>query len=576
MRPAPERAVAPTRLYLTLPTGITRRQFGNDLAVAPDGKTLAYVARSQRAVPALFVKAGSDLDAVEVPGTGGAVGPFFSPDGSQVGFIRSAFFAGGLEVISLSGGAPQVLVDSGVAASSAVWGADGFIYFAAVSVTGGSTAIRRIRERGGPVEELLSSDSATALGSTGTPHVFPLPNGKGLLFTIWDPNGRSQVAVLDLRSGAVVPLMRGMRPVHVRTGHVIYSLDDAILAVPFDQDRFELTGPAVTLIPQVSVDRAIGSGEFAVSDAGTLAYLQPADSGNQTVVRIDMDGAVVPIDPGWNAIGVEQPALSPDGRRLVVSVDGSIWVKVLDRGPLTRLTFGEATDSRPMWHPDGRHILFYRNRGALSDTIYVRSADGTGTEQVLVADELGAADARWSPDGQWIVYRTSMESSGGGDIKLLRVGDSTAITLLGGSYGEMTPQLAPDGRWLAYASNESGRYEVYVRPFPNVDEGRWQISSGGGTQPRWSREGRQLFYRSDDDAMMAAEVTTRPGFTPGTVRRLFSTASFDIGVFAQMDYDVLPDGGGFVTVSSPSGESDPVVMVFDWFDELRTRVLADR
>ena len=570
-RPTPAEPRQPTRLHVALPGGLSQRQFGNDLAIGPDGRTLAYTSRNARDVPTLFVKRGDELEASEVPGTEGAAAPFFSPDGATLGFVRSSFYVGSLEVIALSGGAPQVLVDSGVTAAGAGWGPDGFVY--ASSASGG---LVRVPASGGSAEEILAAERVAELGALGAANPFPLPNGNGVLFTLWDPNGNSDVGVLDLRSGAVRVVTRGLRPVFLPTGHVVLTLGATLQAVPFDQDRLALTGPSVTLVTRMGLDRTMTFGEYAISNGGTLVYEERSDSGTQRVVRVGRDGVTTELDPDWSGVGLGMPAVSPDGSRMAVSVDGSIWVKVLDRGPLTRLTFGDGQDSRPMWHPDGRRILFYRNRGALGDTIFSQRADGVGTAEVLVADERGAADARWSADGQWLVYRTSMETPGAGDIKALEAGDTTPTSLLTGAYSEMTPALSPDGHWLAYASDESGRYEVYVRPFPDVEGGRWQVSSSGGVQPVWSRNGRELFFRSDDDAMMVAQVATDPVFSLGTVRRLFSTEGFEGGVFAQQEYDVLPDGDGFMMISAPGGESEPVVMVFDWFEELRARVPAGR
>jgi Tol biopolymer transport system component len=271
--------------------------------------------------------------------------------------------------------------------------------------------------------------------------------------------------------------------------------------------------------------------------------------------------------------------LSPDGRRVAVGVGASvgglnIWVKQLDKGPFTRLTFG-GQDRRPVWSPDGRVVAFVRD--TLSTAIVVvRPADGSGPDRRLARIDRQIQEVAWSRDGRWLLLRTDNGTAGAGDIVGVRTsGDSTPVPLVSSPFTELHPALAPDGRWLAYTSNESGSNEVYVRPFPNTSGGQSQVSNGGGSEPRWSSDGRELFFLSAGGRLVAAEIATGPSFAVRELRSLFDVSGFSVEPFHQ-GYDVSSDGRSFIFAAprqSATGLRTPqVVQVDNWFADVRLRL----
>jgi Tol biopolymer transport system component len=321
--------------------------------------------------------------------------------------------------------------------------------------------------------------------------------------------------------------------------------------------------------------------QITTSASGTLAYLAgPAGINRSEAVWVSRDGQAVPVDSTWVVLPSSTSgwALSPDGDRLAISVmDESsrenVWIKELDRGPVSRLTFGASVDTRPRWTPDGSSVTFLSDREG-DQSLYQRSADGTGTDTLVFDVEAAIWEALPSPDGQWIVMRT-----GGADnirdIVALRVGQDTVPTpLLTAPYDEEGPALSPDGRWLAYVSTETGRREVFVRPFPDVESGKWQVSTSGGVSPVWARSGEELFFLNGNQELVSQAVLPGAAFQRGGQQVLFSTAGY-----REMEnyhsFDVSPDDQRFLmlrpkaTAAGQSTEDAPVlVMVENWLDEV--------
>jgi Tol biopolymer transport system component len=292
-----------------------------------------------------------------------------------------------------------------------------------------------------------------------------------------------------------------------------------------------------------------------------------------------MGGAVAAVDSGWSG-QFTSFALAPDGRQLAVgSGTGvgalNVWIKQLDRGPFTRISFGGA-DRRPVWSPDSRMVAFVRD--TLTTSIVVgRYADGSRPDSVLVSIDRQVQEVDWSRDGAWLVVRTDNGSTGAGDLVGIRTnGDTTPVPMVASPFTELNPAISPDSRWLAYVSNESGQNEVFVRPFPNTDDGRWQVSTGGGYQPRWAPDGTALYFIEPSSArLMTVSVTTRPTFAAGQARALFNTSGFTIDGF-HTSFELTPDGRQFVftaprqataTIAPPQ-----LVRVDHWFRELETRL----
>jgi serine/threonine-protein kinase len=546
-------------------------RFGPRIALSPDGAQLVYVGPSESGAAQLWVRERDQLNARPLPGTDGAIAPFFSPDGRNVGFFTPGPTT--LRVASLGGGPPVTVADSGVGLIGATWAPDGHIYLDGPAGQG----MMRVPATGGVVEPASVLDSV----QNETSHHWPasLPGGKGVLFSISHDAltnlDQVDIAVLDLETRTHQILVRGVAARYAPTGHLVYvTSDGSLMAAPFDEDRLELTGPAVALTDGIAL-RLWGSTDLAISESGTLMYVTGgvAEDPNE-MVWVDRDGRHTAMDPGW--VGeFYTPALSPDGSRLAMAMIGDagrdLWVKQLDTGPLSRLTFPEGADHRPWWTRDGRSLLFVTERGDTRD-LYRRRADGVGRAEPLLVLPEAVNQAQLSPDGEWLIYRTGRVNSL--DIHARRTsGDTAAIPLIADpNIDEHSPALSPDGRWLAYLTDESGRWELYVRPFPNVNDGRWQVSTSGASEPVWAHSGRELFYKNAADEMMVSEVRTGPTFVVGQHSVLFSASDYYSYSF-HPQYDVAPDGERFVMIRFRAvGDAGNLVVVENWLDELVERV----
>jgi Periplasmic component of the Tol biopolymer transport system len=481
----------------------------------------------------------------------------------------------------VTGGPPITLATPGAGSGGgAAWGVDGWIYF---DTPGG---LARIRADGGAPEPLVTYDSAA--GEIG--HAWPeaLPNGKGLIYRSrrnLDPSDFDIVA-FDLKTRTRHTLTKGLLARYVDPGYlVLLRADGAVLAAPFDQDQLKLTGPAVPLFEGV-MTKPFGSADIAISSTGTLAYvpgLASSVGGVAELVYVSREGAITPLDPPVtiNPSANRGMSLSPDGSRLALDVVGvaspDIWIKQLPSGPLSRLTFEGRGSFRPTWTPDGRSVVYIATSDSGGQAIWKKRADGsTAAELIWQAPGQILAEGLLSRDGQWLIYRVNL-NDGNRDIYAVRLGrDTVPIPLLTGSCLEQGASLSPDNRWLAYTSNESGADEVYVRPFPNANAGRWQISTRGGSAARWSHSGRELFFESAGGDFMVVPVTPGPTFAPGEARRLFPLGSGLFGSFIVPDYDLTPDDKRFITVRLAIVNQAPgagqLVVVDNWDEELKAKM----
>jgi serine/threonine-protein kinase len=297
-------------------------------------------------------------------------------------------------------------------------------------------------------------------------------------------------------------------------------------------------------------------------------------------VWITRQGAASPVDSGWT---FDRPfnggmTLSPDGTRLAVAIAGEptsdIWIKQLDRGPLSRLTFEEFLKYRPVWSPDGRMVTYIADPGNNNAALYRKRADGSGEAERLVGSDKSLAEALWSRDGEWLVVRTTLPSR---DIQGFRPGGDTTLTPIVASprFDERAPSLSPDGRWIAYQSDETGKSEIYVRPFPRADDGRWQVSTAGGEEPLWSHGGSEIFFRATSGEMMTVPVTTSPAFSAGVPTPLFQAKPYARSL-SYRAYDVSADDRRFVMLrpvaDSVAPPSSQLVVVDNWFVELKPKL----
>jgi eukaryotic-like serine/threonine-protein kinase len=531
---------------------------GVDIALAPDGSWFVYVGEAPGGSTQLWRRGLEELVEVALPGTEGASAPVVSPDGELVAFVA----AGAIRTIALRGGPPATVVPAGGAPA---WGTDGMIYFGRdgltyrVPATGGDPVVftERVENR----VQMLHQ---------------PLPDGAGLLLTlVVGTPAQARIGAVGPAGGAVRDLLAGTMGRYSATGHIVYATaDGTLMAAPFDPRRLDVTGPSVPLVEGVVVDRDATS-QFALSGSGTLLYGTGAGSVSE-LVWVSRSGVVEAVDPDW--VGeFGSPALSPDGTRLAVAVQGptsmDIWVKQLDRGPSARLTLDGGRNDYPVWTPDGRSVTFTSDRASPSFDLWSRRADGTGEPVLELDEESAVAEALWSPDGEWLIYRTSINVQGRGDILGHRRGqDSAPVPLLASAFTETQPAISPNGRWMAYASNETGQTQIFVVPFPNTSDAKWPVSVVGGSEPAWSRDGRELFYRSVQRGMMAVSVETERGFSIGATSVLFSDVDY-LRSIARRQYDVTADGERFILIRPVGAERESqLILVQNFSEELKRRV----
>ena len=385
----------------------------------------------------------------------------------------------------------------------------------------------------------------------------------------------SQIAVLSLDTGERKTLTQGTYPRYVPSGHIVFAREASLWAVPFDVERLELTGTAVPMVDGVWVSPESGSAQFAIASNGTLVYARgDAYDNARTLVWVDRAGNEEPLEAEPRRY--LDARLSPDGTRIALRLteqaSSSIWIWELARATLTRFTFDGAIDWSPIWTPDGTRIAFASDRGGLPD-IYWKAADGTGAVEKLGESENARVPQSFSPDGKQLVYR---ETARRYDLGTLTVGGS-AEPLLANDVSELNADISPDGRFIAYESDASGEEEIYVRPFPNVDEGRWQISIDGGVQPVWSPDGRELFYLTaattlaSTVGLMAVPTETSPSFAHGNPSVVFEGSYANRFVTRDRTYDIAPDGERFLMVKLLGAGQDStteLIIVQNWFQEL--------
>jgi serine/threonine-protein kinase len=532
--------------------------------LARDGSRIVYVGPDSAGGDQLWLRDLNSLTARPLPGTGGAMAPFLSPDGESVAYFTGT--PGDLRVVSTSGG-PSLTV---VRDSAQPWGGDwtkaGTIYF-----TDGQGHVARVSSGGGLIEVVSHHDSAS--GVIEHDWVQVLPGGKRALVQLWHSSiADTEIGLLDLETGSATPLFQAAYARYIPTGHIVYvTVGGSLLSVPFDHSRGTLTGSPIAIAEQIHVDGSSGAAQFSISDNGVLAYMPGGGSGSAQVVWVDRAGTRSPVDSAWGG-QFGTVALSPDGSRLAVSVLGSdgeqLWVKQLPSGPLSRLTFGGASNNRPAWTPDGRRLAFVSAREGTLRQLWIQRADGSAAAELLAADARSVEEVAWMPGGERLLFRLG-STNRSRDLYLATVGDTGRQVLLSGPSDEFAPAVSPDGKWFAYVSNESGRSEVFVRLLDDPGAGRTQVSVDGGDEPRWAHSGEELFYRTRRGEMMAAEVTLGATFSAQPPRVLFVAPNFVTDLYHHA-YDVSRDGR-FLMIAQAVGDNTELVMVFNWFDELRGR-----
>jgi serine/threonine-protein kinase len=496
-----------------------------------------------------------------LPATDGAVSPFFSPDGKSLGF----FALSRLRTINLESSETKDLADA-PNARGGWWADDGFIYYA----PGNGGGIWKVPSNGGEATEVTTLDRSKGEISHRWPQV--LPGGKAMLISAWTGPARDNrfVEVVRLDTGRRETIATGDSGRYSPSGHILLSRLDTLMAVPFDLEQLSASG-AVIKTPDTARVGSEGA-PFAVSHRGDLVNL-PGDP-HRTDARltwVDRDGRTEAVK--IPAQDIANTVLSPDGRRAAFNVHGAtndIGIVEFERGVVTMLTTSSGGSQAPVWSPDGRRIAYRGTRKGFRN-IWVKSVDGTSDEQQLTHGDGVHTPTSWSPDGKNLLYYDATTSSSGWDLWMVSVADGKTQPIVNIAQRQYAAQWSPDGRWIAYTSDESGRDEVYVIPFPLTGQ-RWRVSTEGGAEPAWSHDQRDLFYRGGKK-VWAADVRTSPVFSVGTPRALFDDI-FVVGPNGVTGYSVTLDGKRFL-FGQPVQPDPPIThiqMVVNWFTELRRAV----
>lgn len=556
---------AVSRMTINLPDGepLALAKFGplgigrTSMALSPDGAQLVYVV-DHHGKSQLYLRALDQFDARAISGTEGAYSPFFSPDGRSLGF----FSGNKLKKVSLQGGEPVTLCEARIP-HGASWGPDDTIVFADSE----GVNVSRVSASGGKPETVSRGKDRSDRA------FYPefLPGGKAVLISIkgFHNPDYGVIALLSLPTGERRVLLEGgTNPRYAASGHIVFARSGAIMAVPFDLARLEVTGSPVTLIEGVRIEEW-GAAQFALSPEGMLVYASggPAWIGNLTWV--DQQGNSKPLAAPAQAYG--PLTLSPDGQRVALTVVGAtsdVYIYDLTRNTFNRLTT-EGWNYRPVWTPDGKRIIFQRSSGPNQSQIVSQLADGSGAEEVLTTSESARWPSTLSSDGKVLAFQQN-DPETGMDLNILPFeGDRQPYSWLKTKFNEWGAAISRDGKWIAYTSDESGQYEVYVRPFSGSG-GKRQISTAGGEEVTWSPDGRTLFYR-EGQKWMSVAVQTQPDFSAETPKFMFEGPYLNV---PGVSYDVAPDGQRFMMLEE-SLKQPPTThlnVVLNWFEELKQRV----
>ncbi|HEX6313247.1 MAG TPA: protein kinase [Gemmatimonadaceae bacterium] len=529
--------------------------------VAPDGRSVIYCNGLQ-----IWMRRLEDLAATGVrAGAGGCYAASFSPDGRQLALLS---VPNGVRVVSLTGESPprampvKDLPDVPIYGGGIEWASDGQIYIAS------RTVLLRVSPDDGASTIVAQLDSNSALRGIDV-----LPDANASLVVV-SPRAGTQldayrIAVVDHADGAIEFIQQGVNARFADDHLVVVRDDGKLTAVPFDVDARRPTGTPVEL--QDSLNAEVPA--IDVTSGGALVYWRSGGAGYGYPVLVDRSGTEREVTPRWSSVFLT-PRLSADGARLVVEqfIAGAsdTWLRDLRTGVTQRLTSSGSTSGRPTWNPDGRSITIISDRaGGVALPYRLRLGDAS-VEPLGSFDGRGIFHVEWALGGEWLVLRTDDQAAGRGDIVALRPRiDSVARPVVATQYSEYSPSISPDGRHMAYVSNQSGRYEVWVSTFPD-GQGKWQVSTAGGSAPRWSSNGKELFYITEGH-MVSATVTTAPTFQLSTPKPLFPIAPYVMYDIFNRNYDVTPDDRQFLMIRRDEEQSTRLVAVFNWRNQLTAR-----
>jgi Tol biopolymer transport system component/predicted Ser/Thr protein kinase len=573
-RPAP--LALASRFTVDPPPGATFTNTYASSALSPDGHYLVFGAAEGSNAPMLWLRPLDSLTARLLPGTEGGNLPFWSPDSKSIAFISAD---GKLKRLDLAGGAAFVLCDvppQSTAAAGGAWNRDGVI------LLGGTAGLWRVPANGGTPAPVTKADSA----HQETGHGFPqfLPDGKHFLYFLQsgDPNIEGTYAAsLDQPQNRTLVLRSSLKtiytpPVSGGAGYLLSLRDGTLFAQPFDAGKLRLSGdptPIAEDVPANGIQRAA----YWSSDAGVLIHRSGHTANKYKLQWMSRDGKRLEQAAAEDYFG--RFKLSPDGKKLAVTIrqanssGGNVWILDLTRSVATRLTFAKALDEFPVWSPDGSQIAYTSLRIGTGAQIFRKDAAGAGQEEQLTSGPNPKDMTDWSHDGKYLIFsepgpKTSI------DIWALPItfgrGGGKPLALVQTPFIDDSGQLSPDGKWLAYRSYESNRPEVYIRAFPGDPsgaDGKWQVSTGAGSQPRWRGDGKELFYADGGKLMSATVDANGSGVQIGALRELFSFPTAP-GAIANFTYDVTADGQRFLVLDAAAGDqapaAAPLTVVVNW------------
>ena len=523
------------------------------ITISPDDSRLVYVS-IQDGESQLFLRELDQFTAIPIPDTEGAYSPFFSPDSQWIGF----FSASKLKKVSLSGGKSTIICDAHYPYGGGTWGPDDII------TIGYSGGLAQVAAFGGEPKVITNIDKGAGEYIHGRPEL--LPGGKVVLYTIFDgSNYPRHIMAKNLETNEQHPVFEGASSVrYTSSGHLIYVQAGSLLAAPFDLDKLEITGPSVT------VSKEILGISFDFSKKGTLIYIEASERTPESMLAwVNRQGIAQPVmDIRRNFVSHR---VSPDGKRIVVRIgeegNNHIWVYDIKRDTLTRVT-SEGLNMTCLWAPDGQRVTFNSTArpGIQAANLFWKPTDGRGAAEKLTTCEYRQAPLSWSHDGKFLFFIQESLNSGFDIWAMPNEGDHEPFPFLNSPSNEWYLAISPDGLWLAYTSDKSGHYEVFVTPFPGPG-GHKQISTQGGREPVWSRDGKELFYRIGDN-VMSVDIITDPDFSPSNPKMLFD-GKYKVGGWHR-SYDIAVDGQHFLMVKASERKSVPknINVVINWFEEL--------
>ena len=531
--------------------------YGNNLAISPDGKHLVYQATAGN-VTQLYLRPLDQFDSSPLPGTENAEEPFFSPDGNWIGFFQ----AGLLKKLRIGSASPVTICKGTPQPNGATWGTDGSIIF------GGTTpGLTRVKDTGGTPQEITTPNQE----NNETHHRFPqiLPGEKTLLFQIGYAEDYPRIGVLSLETFKWKRILEeeSRYPSYSPSGHIVYTQSGILMAVPFDLQSLEISGNPVAVLENVLIpfDKPIN---ISFSLDGTLTYVSRiSEETENQLVWVNFEGHSTL--PKQELLSYTHPRISPDGKKIAMESDGFLYVYELERNIVTQLTSKGGT-TYPILSPDGKILAFtssWKGKGG-NKTIHLIPIDGSKEADEVYNSEFPIYPASWTPDSMWIAFY-EINPNTQRDIWVLSLKDRTAKSIIATKNNERVPMFSPDGRFIAYVSNDTGRDEIFVQPYPTTGA-KWQISHDGGREPFWDPNGTKLYYRMGSK-MMSVDIESRPSFNWGNEQVVFEGNFYSH--LNHTTYCITPDGNRFM-MEKPKGDLvvRQINVVLNWFEELKRLV----